>query len=67
MFVMFYKGELIVQLDPARVDELVASGEGLAFDPGTGKPMANRVLIPASRKDSWIALCEESQAYMESL
>ena len=46
MFVMFHKGQLLVQLPPERVAELIASGEGLAHDPGTGKPMKNRVLIP---------------------
>ena len=66
MFVMFYKGGLIVQLPPARVSELVEAGEVLPFDPGTGKPMKDRVLIPASSSDSWIAFCQESQVYAES-
>ena len=37
MFVMFHKGQLLVKLDPKRVAEVIASGEGLAYDPGTGK------------------------------
>jgi hypothetical protein len=64
MFVMFYQGQLLVQLPPARVAELIESGEGVAHDPGTGKPMTNRVLIPASRKEQWIELCEESLRYV---
>lgn len=66
MFVMFYKGGLVVQLPPARVTELVDVGEVLPFDPGTGKPMTDRVLIPSSRSESWISWCEESQLYAES-
>ena len=29
---------------------MIASGEGLAFDPGTGRPMADRILVPESRR-----------------
>lgn len=66
MFVMFYKGDLVVQLPPVRVTELVDAGKVLPFDPGTGKPMNDRVLIPAANSDSWISWCEESQLYAES-
>ncbi|MBT4711112.1 MAG: hypothetical protein HOB82_06255 [Alphaproteobacteria bacterium] len=44
MFVMFHKGQLLVQFSPNRVTELIESGQGLAHDPGTGKPMKNRVI-----------------------
>lgn len=60
MFVMFYKGQLLVSLPAERVDEIVAAGEGLPFDPGTGTVMKNRVLIPDTRKESWVEICEES-------
>lgn len=66
MFVMFYKGDILVKLPPERISELVASGDGQAFDPGTGTPMPDRVLIPASRRDLWIPLCEESRQYVAS-
>ena len=66
MFVMFYKGDLIVQLSPERVGELIADGIGVPFDPGTGKPMKNRVLIPSARKDAWIDLCEESKHHVQA-
>ncbi len=66
MFVMFYKGDLLVRLAPDRVQQLIAAGEGLPFDPGTGKVMVDRVLIPATRKDSWIGLCEESVRFAQS-
>ena len=60
MFAMFHKGQLLVKLPPARVAEVIASGDGLPHDPGTGKPMKNRVLIPDGNKHLWIAYCEES-------
>jgi hypothetical protein len=66
MFAMFYKGDLLLRLHPQRVAELIANGEGLAFDPGTGKPMADRVLIPESKSRDWIALTEESRHYAAS-
>jgi hypothetical protein len=67
MFVMFFKGELIVMFSPERVIELIESGEGRPYDPGTGKPMKNRLLIPSSNKEKWIEYCEESKRYMASL
>ncbi len=63
MFAMFHKGQLLVKLDPKRVQEVIASGDGLPHDPGTGKPMKNRVLIPDTKKDLWIQYCEESRQY----
>ncbi len=66
MFAMFYKGQLTVTLSPKRVQEVVASDEALPFDPGTGKPMKDRVLIPVEMKESWIAFCEESAEYLRN-
>ena len=65
MFVMFYKGRLVVTLPPPRVLELITSGEGEPFDPGTGTPMKNRVAVPESRRGSWISLCEESRRHAD--
>jgi len=66
MFVMFYKSQLIVKLPPERIAELVTAGDGMPFDPGTGKPMKDRVLIQEERKNLWITFCEESRRYAES-
>ncbi len=62
MFAMFYRGDLLLTLPPARVQELVDAGQGLPFDPGTGKVLKNRILIPATKKRAWIRLCEEAAA-----
>jgi hypothetical protein len=63
MFVMFMKGDLVVKLPENRVKEVIDSVEGEPFDPGTGKPMKNRVLIPVSKKETWIKFCEEAKEY----
>ena len=65
MFVMFSKGDLLVQLPPSRVEEVVSAGLAELFDPGTGKPMKDRVLVPAKNRKSWIDFCEESKRYVQ--
>ena len=60
MFAMFYKGDLTIKIKPENVKKLIENGEGLPHDPGTGKPMKDRILVPASKKDKWIDLCELS-------
>ena len=64
MFAMFYKGDLTLKFSPVRVAELIESGLGMPHDPGTGTPMKDRVLIPASRDDRWVELTKESLAYV---
>ncbi|MCP4295638.1 MAG: MmcQ/YjbR family DNA-binding protein [Proteobacteria bacterium] len=64
MFAMFYKGELTLKFSPERVIELIESGKGFPYDPGTGKPMKDRVLIPASKCDKWIELTQQSLEYV---
>jgi hypothetical protein len=66
MFAMFYKGELTLKFSPERVTELIASKQANPHDPGTGKPMKDRVLIPASKHKSWIKLAEESLEYVSN-
>lgn len=63
LFVMFMKGDLIVKLPEKRVKEIISIGDGIPYDPGTGKPMKNRVLIPNSKKDLWIRYIEESKKH----
>ena len=60
LFVMFLKGDILVKFPPERVAEIINSGNGQAYDPGTGKSMKNRVLIPQAKKDLWIKYCVEA-------
>lgn len=64
MFAMFYKGDITLKLGPKRVAELIESGQGKPHDPGTGKPMKDRILIPASNSGVWIKLANESLEYV---
>ncbi len=74
MFVMFYKGKpeegksggIVVQLSPGRVTELIELGEVEPFDPGTGKFMKDRVLLPFGTEDKWIKYAQESREYVKS-
>lgn len=66
MVIMFSKGDLLVQFSAERTAELIAKKAGKAYDPGTGKPMKDRVLFPAKDKQHWIRYCEESIAYFRS-
>ena len=67
MNIMFHKGQLLVKLSPVRVSELINTEQGLPHDPGTGKPMKDRVLIPDTKRETWIGLCKESIQYEKSL
>ena len=61
LFVMFMKGDLLVKLPEHRVKEIINIGDGVPYDPGTGKIMKNRVLIPASNKNTWIKYSMEAK------
>lgn len=65
MFAMFYKGDLTLKFSPERVKSLIESGVAQPHDPGTGKPMKDRVLVPISNKESWIDLTLESLEYVK--
>jgi hypothetical protein len=63
LFVMFMKGDLVVKLPEQRVKEIIVTGDGFPFDPGTGKAMKNRVLIPANNSDKWIKYSIEAKKH----
>jgi hypothetical protein len=65
LFVMFLKGDLLVKLPEQRVKEVIDIGDGMPYDPCTGKVMKKRVLIPASNKDTWIKYIMEAKKHSE--
>jgi hypothetical protein len=60
IFAMLVRGRLVVKLPKARVDALVAAGDGVRFDANKGTPMKEWLTLdPASRID-WSALATEA-------
>lgn len=56
---MSSKGEFVVKLPKAKVDELANAGDGIRFDPGHGRLMKEWVVIKTSEA-SWINRAKEA-------
>jgi TfoX/Sxy family transcriptional regulator of competence genes len=64
MFAFLHKRErLVVKLPEARVDELLASGAGLQYDPGDGRKMREWMVVASDSYDDWLALAREAEAF----
>lgn len=61
---MSSKGEFVVKLPKSRVDELVAAGKGVPFDPGRGKLMKEWLVVLAG-ESSWSALAREAYRFVK--
>lgn len=53
------KGEFVVKLPRAHVDELVAAGQGERFNPGHGRVMREWLVVRAG-KDRWVELARQA-------
>jgi hypothetical protein len=60
IFAMMRDGDLVVKLPAAEVDELVASGVGVRFDAGKGRPMKEWVVVSARASRRWPALAQRA-------
>ncbi len=68
IFAMLCRGELVVKLPEARVDDLVASGSAERFDArGDGRRMREWASVAASRAGQWPALAEEARDFVAGL
>lgn len=64
IFAMLVRGRLVVKLPKARVDALVASGDGERFDANKGKPMKEWLALNAESPAEWLALAREAMAFV---
>ena len=55
---------LILKLPRDRVEQLIESGTGEPWGPGTGRIMREWVEIPEAGWNKWAALTEEARAYV---
>jgi hypothetical protein len=64
IFAMLSRGELVLKLPRARVDELIASGKGTRFDPGHGRVMKEWVTIDLGESATWPELADEARRFV---
>ena len=64
VYAMLVKGELVVKLPEARVDELVDIGVGQRFDPGHGRIMKEWLSVPPAASRRWKSLVAEAKAFV---
>jgi hypothetical protein len=64
IFAMSNDAGLVLKLPRDRVAALVASGEGLPFDAGKGRPMKEWVIVPWRSRDASRTLAEEALAFV---
>jgi hypothetical protein len=60
IFLMFVRGQLVVKLPAARVDELVTGGAGVRFDANKGTPMKEWFSLDPSSDHDWLRLADEA-------
>jgi hypothetical protein len=66
-FAMVVRGELVVKLPAARVDELEASGTGRRFEPGKGRRMREWIGLRPVDEASCVAYMAEARGFVGSL
>jgi YjbR len=67
VFAMLGRGQLVVKLPEARVDELVAAGVAERFDPRRdGRLMKEWVTVPISERRRWRRLVDEALGFVRT-
>ena len=60
IFAMLVRGRLVLKLPAARVDSLIAAGEGVHFDANKGKPMKEWLSLDPESPLAWLPLAREA-------
>jgi hypothetical protein len=60
------RGDFVVKLPRARVDSMVASGDGDRFDPGHGRVMKEWLAVRPGSGLDWHSLAEDAMAFVAS-
>jgi len=58
------KGQFVVKLPRERVDELVASGRGERWGPGTGRIMKEWLSVEPAFAEEWLPLAREAREFV---
>ncbi|MDQ6909697.1 MAG: MmcQ/YjbR family DNA-binding protein [Actinomycetota bacterium] len=58
------RGDYVVKLPRTRVDALIASGDGVRFDPGHGRLMKEWLAVRPSSGLDWLDLANEAMAFV---
>jgi hypothetical protein len=66
IFAMFVRGRLVLKLPAARVDALVAAGEGVHFDANKGTPMKEWLSLDPDSGLAWLPLACEALEFARS-
>jgi len=66
MFVMFYKGDLLLQSTVEHINSLIEQGLGEPYDPGTGKVMIDRTIVSHTQSKQWISIIEDAITTLSS-
>jgi hypothetical protein len=67
IFVMFVRGRLVLKLPAARIDELVAAGEGVRFDANKGTPMREWFSLDPESGLPWPPLAREALDFAQAV
>jgi hypothetical protein len=66
IFVMLVRGRLVLKLPAARVDDLIAAGDGVRFDANKGTPMREWLSLDPESGLPWLPLAREALDYARS-
>ncbi len=66
IFAMLVRGQLVVKLPRARVDELVSTGDGVRFDANKGVAMKEWLVLDTASTLSWEELANEALTFVRN-